>query len=147
MTQLIFHLAFNQFPLHHQTYLHSGLFCSHRKQALQAKVEAEKEGIVVPLTLEEYCLKPKTNPNNQEPQVWAWLRGVPWRLCNLSISIFSSTWQTSTTTLTTAAASPTQNRWMARVKTVVTPSRVQQHQIVLRIFSPHPEKRSNKPVN
>lgn len=40
-----------------------------RKQALQAKVEAEKEGIVVPLTLEEYCLKPKTNPNNQEPQV------------------------------------------------------------------------------
>lgn len=40
-----------------------------RKQALLAKVEAEKEGIVVPLTLEEYCLKPKTNPNNQEPQV------------------------------------------------------------------------------
>ncbi|KAL7031317.1 hypothetical protein ACKWTF_006958 [Chironomus riparius] len=40
-----------------------------RKQALQAKVEAEKEGIVVPLTLEEYCLKPKTNPNNQEPQL------------------------------------------------------------------------------
>lgn len=38
-----------------------------RKQALLAKVEAEKEGIVVPLTLEEYCLKPKTN--NQEPQV------------------------------------------------------------------------------
>lgn len=42
---------------------------SRRKQALQAKVEADKEGIVVPLTLEEYCLKPKTNPNNQEPQV------------------------------------------------------------------------------
>lgn len=41
----------------------------YRKQALQAKVEADKEGIVVPLTLEEYCLKPKTNPNNQEPQV------------------------------------------------------------------------------
>jgi len=40
-----------------------------RKQALQAKVEAEKEGIVVPLTLEEYCLKPKTNPNNVEPQL------------------------------------------------------------------------------
>lgn len=40
-----------------------------RKQALQAKLEAEKEGIVVPLTLEEYCLKPKPNPNNQEPQV------------------------------------------------------------------------------
>lgn len=44
-------------------------FISCRKQALQAKIEAEKEGIVVPLTLEEYCLKPKTNPNNQEPQV------------------------------------------------------------------------------
>ena len=40
-----------------------------RKQALQAKTEAEKEGVVVPLTLEEYCLKPKTNPNVQEPQV------------------------------------------------------------------------------
>lgn len=40
-----------------------------RKQALQSKVEAEKEGIVVPLTLEEYCLKPKINTNNQEPQV------------------------------------------------------------------------------
>jgi hypothetical protein len=42
---------------------------SHRKQALQSKIEAEKEGIVVPLTLEEYCLKPKINTNNQEPQV------------------------------------------------------------------------------
>jgi hypothetical protein len=44
------------------------IFTPHRKQALQAKSEAEKEGIVVPLTLEEYCLKPKTNPN-VEPQV------------------------------------------------------------------------------
>jgi hypothetical protein len=50
--------------------LHHRMFCVFfRKQALQAKVEAEKEGIVVPLTLEEYCLKPKANPNNQEPQV------------------------------------------------------------------------------
>lgn len=64
-----FHLALNQFTLHHPIYLRLILFQSERKQALQAKVEAEKEGIVVPLTLEEYCLKPKTNPNNQEPQV------------------------------------------------------------------------------
>lgn len=45
-----------------------------RKQALLAKTEAEKEGIVVPLTLEEYCLKPKANPNNQEPQVSVLIR-------------------------------------------------------------------------
>lgn len=46
-----------------------GLFLTYRKQATQAKIEADKEGIVVPMTLEEYCLKPKTNPNNREPQV------------------------------------------------------------------------------
>ena len=40
-----------------------------RKQALAAKVEAEKEGIVVPTTLEEYCIKSKTKPSNPEPQV------------------------------------------------------------------------------
>lgn len=63
----IISLANNQFALHHQPQLiDANLF---RKQALQAKLEAEKEGIVVPLTLEEYCLKPKPNPNNQEPQV------------------------------------------------------------------------------
>lgn len=39
-----------------------------RKQAQQAKIEAEKEGIVVPTTISEYCLKPKVNPA-QEPQV------------------------------------------------------------------------------
>lgn len=44
------------------------LFC-YRKQALAAKAEAEKEGIVVPLTLEDYCIKPKTKPFNQEPPV------------------------------------------------------------------------------
>lgn len=40
-----------------------------RKQALAAKAEAEKEGIVVPLTLEDYCIKPKSKPSNQEPPV------------------------------------------------------------------------------
>lgn len=39
-----------------------------RKQAQAARIEAEKEGIVVPLTLEEYCIK--TNKKAvQEPQV------------------------------------------------------------------------------
>ena len=41
----------------------------HRKQALAAKAEAEKEGIVVPMTLEDYCIKPKTKPSNQDPPV------------------------------------------------------------------------------
>lgn len=40
-----------------------------RKQALAAKAEAEKEGIVVPLTLEDYCIKPKSKPSNQDPPV------------------------------------------------------------------------------
>lgn len=42
---------------------------SFRKQALAAKIEAEKEGIVVPMTLEDYCIKPKTKPSNQDPPV------------------------------------------------------------------------------
>ncbi|XP_037046377.1 ubiquitin-conjugating enzyme E2 R2 [Bradysia coprophila] len=37
-----------------------------RKQALAGKLDAEKEGIVVPLTLEDYCIKPKSKPSNQE---------------------------------------------------------------------------------
>lgn len=49
---------------------------------MQAKIEAEKEGIVVPLTLEEYCLKPKTNPNNQEPQVHN--IKISWKLFNIN---------------------------------------------------------------
>ncbi|KAL9705504.1 hypothetical protein quinque_009022 [Culex quinquefasciatus] len=40
-----------------------------RKQAQAAKAEAEKEGIVVPTTLEEYCIKSKTKPSSQEPQL------------------------------------------------------------------------------
>lgn len=40
-----------------------------RRQALAAKAEAEKEGIVVPTTLEDYCIKPKFKPTNPEPQV------------------------------------------------------------------------------
>lgn len=43
------------------------MFC--RKQALVAKAEADKEGIVVPLTLEDYCIKPKEKPSNQDPPV------------------------------------------------------------------------------
>lgn len=48
------------------------LFCVSlicRKQALAAKIEAEKEGIVVPMTLEDYCIKPKAKPSNQDPPV------------------------------------------------------------------------------
>lgn len=41
-----------------------------RKQALAAKIEAEKEGIVVPMTLEDYCLKPKKKPVAPEPPVF-----------------------------------------------------------------------------
>lgn len=40
-----------------------------RRQAQAAKAEAEKEGIIVPLTLEEYCIKSKTKPPGQEPQL------------------------------------------------------------------------------
>lgn len=45
--------------------------CTFRKQAQAAKAEAEKEGIIVPTTLEEYCIKSKTKPSSQEPQVSA----------------------------------------------------------------------------
>ncbi|CAH2235009.1 jg1280 [Pararge aegeria aegeria] len=38
-----------------------------RKQAQVARVDAEKEGIVVPLTLEDYCIK--TVKSTQEPQL------------------------------------------------------------------------------
>lgn len=41
----------------------------YRKQALAAKAEAEKEGIFVPQTLEDYCIKPKEKPSNQDPPV------------------------------------------------------------------------------
>lgn len=33
--------------------------CSCRKQVLQTNADAEKDGVVVPRTLEEYCIKPK----------------------------------------------------------------------------------------
>lgn len=49
-------------------FFHFVLFYN-RKQALAAKAEAEKEGIVVPLTLEDYCIKPKSKPSNQDPPV------------------------------------------------------------------------------
>lgn len=54
-------------------------FPAFRRQAQAAKAEAEKEGIIVPLTLEEYCIKAKTKPTGQEPQVsvaaQCWWRG------------------------------------------------------------------------
>lgn len=34
-----------------------------------ARIEAEKEGIVVPLTLEDYCIKTQVKSTTQEPQV------------------------------------------------------------------------------
>lgn len=43
-------------------------FYYNRKQTLSAKLEAEKDGVIVPLTLEDYCIKPKHKPA-QEPQV------------------------------------------------------------------------------
>lgn len=45
-------------------------FCFlYSKQALAGKLDAEREGIVVPLTLEDYCIKPKSKPSNQEMAV------------------------------------------------------------------------------
>lgn len=41
----------------------------YRKQAQVARMEAEKEGIVVPLTLEDYCIKTQVKSTTQEPQV------------------------------------------------------------------------------
>ncbi|XP_076224479.1 ubiquitin-conjugating enzyme E2 R2 isoform X2 [Nomia melanderi] len=37
-----------------------------RKQAQAAKMEAEKEGIVVPVTLEDYCIKTHARPAEQQ---------------------------------------------------------------------------------
>ncbi|KAI4495513.1 hypothetical protein M0802_008727 [Mischocyttarus mexicanus] len=37
-----------------------------KKQAQAAKVEAEKEGIVVPVTLEDYCIKTRARPAEQQ---------------------------------------------------------------------------------
>jgi ubiquitin-conjugating enzyme E2 R len=33
-----------------------------RKQVSAARLEAEKDGVVVPLTLEDYCIKTKVKP-------------------------------------------------------------------------------------
>ena len=41
-----------------------------RKQALAAKAEAEKEGIFVPTTLEDYCKKPAAKTSDSEKQVF-----------------------------------------------------------------------------
>lgn len=41
----------------------------YRKQAQAARAEAEKDGITVPLTLEDYCIKTKVKPTTTEPNV------------------------------------------------------------------------------
>ncbi|OAD57598.1 Ubiquitin-conjugating enzyme E2 R1 [Eufriesea mexicana] len=41
-------------------------FVDYRKQAQAAKMEAEKEGIVVPVTLEDYCIKTHARPAEQQ---------------------------------------------------------------------------------
>lgn len=41
-------------------------FLFFRKQAQAAKTEAEKEGIVVPITLEDYCIKTRARPAEQQ---------------------------------------------------------------------------------
>ncbi|ENN70240.1 ubiquitin-conjugating enzyme E2 R2 [Dendroctonus ponderosae] len=40
-----------------------------RKQAMAARAEAERDGIQVPLTLEDYCIKTQVKPSNSESQV------------------------------------------------------------------------------
>lgn len=42
------------------------VFYLYRKQAQAAKMEAEKEGIVVPVTLEDYCIKTRARPAEQQ---------------------------------------------------------------------------------
>lgn len=41
-------------------------FLVRRKQAYAAKIEAAKEGIVVPVTLEDYCIKTNASPAEQQ---------------------------------------------------------------------------------
>lgn len=43
--------------------------CVYRKQAMAARAEAERDGIQVPLTLEDYCIKTQVKPNSSESQV------------------------------------------------------------------------------
>lgn len=45
---------------------HAINICVYRKQAQAAKMEAEKEGIVVPVTLEDYCIKTRARPAEQQ---------------------------------------------------------------------------------
>ncbi|KAI4469236.1 ubiquitin-conjugating enzyme e2 [Holotrichia oblita] len=40
-----------------------------RKQAMAARAEAERDGIQVPLTLEDYCIKTQVKPNTSDSQV------------------------------------------------------------------------------
>lgn len=70
-----------------------------RKQALAGKLDAEKEGIVVPLTLEDYCIKPKSKPSNQEMAVselnWTDLSAI-YFIYKIGLKFVSLTWPTST---------------------------------------------------
>lgn len=36
---------------------------------MAANAEAKKEGIIVPMTLEDYCLKPKRNDDANDPSM------------------------------------------------------------------------------
>lgn len=44
-------------------------FAIYRKQAMAARAEAERDGMKVPLTLEDYCIKTQVKPNTSESQV------------------------------------------------------------------------------
>lgn len=40
-----------------------------RRQAMAARAEAERDGIQVPLTIEDYCIKTQVKPNTSDSQV------------------------------------------------------------------------------
>jgi ubiquitin-conjugating enzyme E2 R len=42
---------------------------THRKQVASSRIEAEKDKVVVPTTIEEYCLKPKKKPSEPEADI------------------------------------------------------------------------------
>lgn len=45
------------------------IYIIHRRQAMAARAEAERDGIQVPLTLEDYCIKTQVKPNTSDSQV------------------------------------------------------------------------------
>lgn len=48
------------------TFVLQNMNCFFRKQVEASRVEAEKDGIVVPETLEEYCVKTQPKPSEEE---------------------------------------------------------------------------------